>query len=98
MECGDTPHSVISIWMQILIWIQRVNLHAAGLESVTVVHHSKTNLSLRTGVFRCLSTSVLNGNLHINSNQEYIWILHTQRKIVVIILYQLSVLSNTRPI
>ena len=68
MECGDTPHSIISIWMQIFIWIQNMNLHAVCLESMTVVHHSKTNLSLRSGVFGCLSTSVLNGNLHIDSN------------------------------
>ena len=56
----------------------------------------ETNLNLRSGVFRCQSTSVLNHNLHINSNQKYIWILHTQRKIVVTIFYQLSVLNNKK--
>ena len=27
MGCGDTPQSVISIWIQIWIWIQSMDLH-----------------------------------------------------------------------
>ena len=27
MDCGDTPHFLISIWIQIWIWIQSVGLH-----------------------------------------------------------------------
>ena len=118
MECGDTAHFIISIWIQTWIWIQSVdlhgvwrhyiisiwiqiwiwiwstNLHGVCFESNTVDHHSETNLSLRTGVFRCSSTPVLNCYLHVDSNRKYIWILHAQRKIVVTILYRLSVLSN----
>ena len=54
------------------------SIHGVCFESITVDHHSETNLSLRSGVFRCLSTPVLNRNLHIDSNRKYIWILHTQ--------------------
>ena len=31
MECGDTPHFVISIWIQIWIWIWSVGLHGVLL-------------------------------------------------------------------
>ena len=31
MECGDTPCSVISIWIQIWIWIQSMNLHGVSI-------------------------------------------------------------------
>ena len=31
MECGDTPHLVISIWIQ--IWIQSVGLHGVWQHS-----------------------------------------------------------------
>ena len=27
MECGDIPHSVISIWIQTWIWTQSMDLH-----------------------------------------------------------------------
>ena len=33
MECGDTPHSIISIWIQIWVWIWSVDLHGVWRHS-----------------------------------------------------------------
>ena len=33
MECGDTPHFVISTWIQIWIWTQSVGLYGVWQHS-----------------------------------------------------------------
>ena len=34
MECGDTPHFKISIWIQICIWIWNMSLHGVWKHSI----------------------------------------------------------------
>ena len=37
MECGDTPHSIISIWIQIWICIRSADIHEMWRHST---HHN----------------------------------------------------------
>ena len=41
MELGDTPHFVISIWIQIGIWIWSIDLHG---------HSTLHNINMDTGM------------------------------------------------
>ena len=48
MECGDTPHFVISIWMQLWIWIQSVGLHGVWRHSTLHNIHMDTDMDMDT--------------------------------------------------
>ena len=48
MECGDTPHSIISIWIQIWIWIWSVDLHGVWR------HSTFHNIHMNKDVAPCL--------------------------------------------
>ena len=48
MECGDTPHFVISIWIQIWIWIWSVGLHGVCR------HFTLHNIHMDMDVAPCL--------------------------------------------
>ena len=48
MECDDTPHSVISILIQIWIWIQSMDLHAVWR------HFTFHNIHMDTNMAPCL--------------------------------------------
>ena len=53
MECGDTPHFVISIWIQIWIWMWSVGLHAVWR------HFTFHNIHMDTDMAPCLQISAL---------------------------------------
>ena len=43
MECGDTPHFIISMWIQAWIWIQCMDLHGhSTLHNI----HKDTNMDM----------------------------------------------------
>ena len=46
MECGYTPHFVISIWIQIWIWIQSVGLHGVCQYSTLHKIHMDTDMDM----------------------------------------------------
>ena len=46
MECGDTPHFVISIWIQIWILIQSVGLHGVWQHSTLHNIHMDTDMHM----------------------------------------------------
>ena len=46
MECGDTPHFVISIWIQIWIWIWSVGLHGVWQHSTLHNIHMDTDMDI----------------------------------------------------
>ena len=46
MECGDTPHFVISIWIQ--IWIWSVGLHGVWQHSTLCNIHMDTDMDMDT--------------------------------------------------
>ena len=46
MECGDTPHFVISIWIQ--IWIWSVGLHGVWQHSTLHNIHMDTDMDMHT--------------------------------------------------
>ena len=48
MECGYTPHFVISIWVQIWIWIQSVGLHGVCQYSTLCNIHMDTDMDMDT--------------------------------------------------
>ena len=85
MECGDTPHFVIFIWIQAWIWIQSMDLHGhCTLHNI----HVDTNMDMEYGSTdmdmdkEYGSTSTLH-NIHIYTgmdiDMEYgsTWTLHT---------------------
>ena len=49
MLCGETPHFVISIWIQIWIWIQSVSLHAVWWHSTLRNIHMDTDMDMDYG-------------------------------------------------
>ena len=46
MECGDTPHFIISIWIQIWIQIQSVGLHGVWQHSTLCNIHMDTDMDM----------------------------------------------------
>ena len=87
MECVDTPHIVISIWIQSWIWIQSMDLHGhSTLHNI----HMDTNMDMdmecgSTDMDMDMeygSTSTLH-NIHMDTDMdmdtEYgtTWTLHT---------------------
>ena len=53
MECGDTPHFIISIWIQIWIQIQSVGLHGIWQHSTLCNIHMDRDIDR---VMECEST------------------------------------------
>ena len=48
MECGDTPHFVISIWIQIWLWIWGIDLHGVWR------HFTSHNIHMDMDMAGCL--------------------------------------------
>ena len=46
MECVDAPHFVISIWIQLWIWIQSVGLHGVWQHSTLHNIHMDTGIDM----------------------------------------------------
>ena len=46
MECGDTPHFIISIWIHIWIWIWSVGLHGVLQHSTLHNIHMDTDMDM----------------------------------------------------
>ena len=46
MECWDTPHLVISIWIQIWIWIWSACLHGVWQHSTLRNIHMDTDMDM----------------------------------------------------
>ena len=46
MECGDTPHFIISIWIQIWIWVQSVGLNGVWQDSTLCNIHMDTEMDM----------------------------------------------------
>ena len=46
MECGDTSHFIISIWIQIWIWIQSMGLHGVWQHSTLINIHMDTDMDM----------------------------------------------------
>ena len=49
MECGDTPHFVISIWIQIRLWIWGIDLHGVWR------HFTSHNIHMDMDMTPCLN-------------------------------------------
>ena len=63
MECGDTPHFVISIWIQAWIWIWSMDLHG---------HSTLHNIHMDTNIEMDMeygSTSTLL-NIHMDTDMD----------------------------
>ena len=46
MECGNTPHFVISMWIQSWIWIHNVGLHGVWQCSTLCNIHMDTDMDM----------------------------------------------------
>ena len=77
MECGDTPHFVISIWIQAWIWIWSMDLHGQStLHNINMdtnmdmaVEYGSTDMDMDTEYGSTLHTSII--SIWI---QTWIWI------------------------
>ena len=68
MECGDTPHFVISIWIQTWIWIWSMDLHGVWRHFTFHNNHMDTNMApcshiITVTYFRYQNRPIQNGTI-----------------------------------
>ena len=71
MECGDTPHFVISIWIQIYKWIQSVGLHGVWCHSTLHNTHMDTDMDMNMEYRSTWSVKTLH---YVISVWTWIWL------------------------